>query len=107
MCIRDSIPTVKDEGIETLIQRKAYTRGDSSPWSRILAGRHAGHPQAGLVSTAYAQRAGAHGKPVKWCVGPWTKPAGFGERLTRRGFSNWGVRGMGAATDDVLAGQPN
>jgi GNAT superfamily N-acetyltransferase len=49
----------------------------------------------------------AHGKPVKWCVGPWTKPAGFGERLTRRGFSNWGVRGMGAATDDVLAGQPN
>jgi hypothetical protein len=40
----------------------------------------------------------AHGKPVKWCVGPWTRPADFGERLARRGFTNWDVRGMGCAT---------
>jgi GNAT superfamily N-acetyltransferase len=36
----------------------------------------------------------ATGHPVKWCVGPWTRPDGFGERLARRGFSSWEVRGM-------------
>lgn len=41
----------------------------------------------------------ALGKPVKWCVGPWTRPADFGERLARRGFRAWGVSGMGIATD--------
>ena len=38
------------------------------------------------------------GRPVKWCVGPWTKPADFGERLARRGFGSWEVRGMGRET---------
>lgn len=38
----------------------------------------------------------ADGHPVKWCVGPWTKPDDFGERLARRGFSSWDVRGMAA-----------
>jgi GNAT superfamily N-acetyltransferase len=38
------------------------------------------------------------GHAVKWCVGPWTRPNDFGERLTRRGFSSWDVRGMVAET---------
>ena len=47
---------------------------------------------------------GAIGKPVKWCVGPWTRPRDFGERLARRGFTSWGVRGMGCETTlDVAA----
>ena len=41
---------------------------------------------------------GALGKPVKWCVGPWTRPDDFGERLARRGFRAWDVRGMGIET---------
>src|SRR5262245_251157 len=40
----------------------------------------------------------AHRKPVKWCVGPWTRPEDFGERLARRGFGSWDVRGMGCKT---------
>jgi GNAT superfamily N-acetyltransferase len=40
----------------------------------------------------------AIGRPVKWCVGPWTRPADFGERLLRRGFRSWDVRGMGCHT---------
>jgi GNAT superfamily N-acetyltransferase len=40
----------------------------------------------------------AHGLPVKWCVGPWTEPADFGERLQRRGFVSWDVRGMACDT---------
>src|SRR5262245_33314002 len=36
----------------------------------------------------------ADGHPTKWCVGPWTKPADFGDRLARRGFTSWDVRGM-------------
>jgi GNAT superfamily N-acetyltransferase len=50
------------------------------------------------VSATYA----ATGHPVKWCVGPWTKPADFGPRLASLGFSSWGVRGMVAATSQGL-----
>lgn len=39
------------------------------------------------------------GQPTKWCVGPWTRPAGFEALLARRGFTGWDVRGMGCATD--------
>lgn len=36
----------------------------------------------------------ALGLPFKWCVGPLTEPANFGELLERLGFSSWDVRGM-------------
>lgn len=45
----------------------------------------------------------AMGKPTKWCVGPWTEPADFGDHLTRRGFRSWAVRGMGIDTDAAPA----
>jgi GNAT superfamily N-acetyltransferase len=48
----------------------------------------------------------AAGQPTKWCVGPWTAPADFGERLARRGFSSWEVRGMGCSTDRDLESAP-
>lgn len=34
--------------------------------------------------------------PLKWCVGPWSRPTDQGERLERRGFHSWDVRGMAA-----------
>lgn len=43
------------------------------------------------------------GHPTKWCVGFWTWPEDFGERLTRRGFSHWAVRGMGCDTTSLYA----
>jgi GNAT superfamily N-acetyltransferase len=49
----------------------------------------------------------AHGQPVKWCVGPWTRPADLGERLTRRGFRHWDVRSMGRDTGKPLASPPD
>jgi RimJ/RimL family protein N-acetyltransferase len=36
----------------------------------------------------------AHGTAFKWCVGPWSSPPDLGDRLARRGFRSWGVRGM-------------
>ncbi|HEY8076740.1 MAG TPA: hypothetical protein VIF62_21590 [Labilithrix sp.] len=42
-------------------------------------------------------------RPLKWCVGPWTRPADFGERLARRGFESWDVRGMSIASDAPIA----
>src|SRR5262245_53007116 len=42
----------------------------------------------------------AHGLPVKWSTGPWTRPQDMDERLRRRGFSEWEVRGM--AVDPAL-----
>jgi hypothetical protein len=47
----------------------------------------------------------AEGRPVEWCVGPWTRLEDFGDRLARRGFTSWGVRGMGRDTG-ALAGPP-
>jgi GNAT superfamily N-acetyltransferase len=40
-------------------------------------------------------------RPVKWCVGPWTRPADFGSRLAELGFSSWAVRGMVSETSRV------
>jgi len=45
----------------------------------------------------------ALGVATKWCVGPWTRPQGFGERLSKRGFHSWGVRGMAAPTELRIA----
>ena len=36
----------------------------------------------------------ALGLPFKWCVGPLTEPANFGELLEQFGFTSWDVRGM-------------
>jgi GNAT superfamily N-acetyltransferase len=44
-----------------------------------------------------------HGRATKWCVGYWTKPADFGERLVRHGFAGWDVRGMGCASSLALS----
>jgi len=43
------------------------------------------------------------GLAVKWCVGHWTRPRDFGERLLRRGFERWGVRAMGIFTSAHVA----
>src|SRR5262249_19795941 len=44
----------------------------------------------------------ACGQATKWSVGPWTRPSDFGERLARRGFQSWEVRGMGCYTSAHL-----
>jgi GNAT superfamily N-acetyltransferase len=49
----------------------------------------------------------AHAHPVKWCVGPWTRPEDFGERLARRGFVSWDVRGMGCDSTLALTTPPD
>ncbi len=49
----------------------------------------------------------AIGQRTKWCVGPWTKPDQFGERLTRRGFRSWDVCGMACDTSIVVDVPPD
>lgn len=44
----------------------------------------------------------AHPNGVKWCVGYWTSPSDLGERLARRRFSSWEIRGMGCSTSLAL-----
>jgi hypothetical protein len=53
------------------------------------------------------RRRRAEGRPVKWCVGPWTKPDDFGDRLARRGFEAWGVSGMAITSDARVATPPD
>jgi GNAT superfamily N-acetyltransferase len=56
------------------------------------------------VVAEYASRPGA---PVKWCVGSWTEPEDFRERLRERGFTPTPVRAMVCSTDlrlDVPSG---
>ncbi len=55
------------------------------------------------VVAEYAPR----GAPVKWCVGHWTEPEDFRDRLLARGFTSTAVRAMACATDlrvDVPSG---
>jgi hypothetical protein len=57
-------------------------------WSQVDAGDVEG------VFDEVVERRRAEGRAVKWCVGPWTRPIDMGERLARRGFAGWEVRGM-------------
>jgi GNAT superfamily N-acetyltransferase len=54
-----------------------------------------------IDETVAAYRANGH--RTKWCVGYWTKPHDFGERLSRRRFTSWDVRGMGRDTGNELS----
>ncbi|MBX3207694.1 MAG: GNAT family N-acetyltransferase [Labilithrix sp.] len=49
------------------------------------------------VVAEYSSR--PNGPAVKWCVGHWTEPKDFGERLRQRGFTRTGVRAMACSTD--------
>lgn len=49
------------------------------------------------VVAEHASRPG--GAPVKWCVGHWTEPKDFRERLLERGFEPTAVRAMSCSTD--------
>lgn len=43
------------------------------------------------------------GLPTKWCVGYWTQPPDFGERLATYAFRSWDVRGMIASSTLTFA----
>jgi GNAT superfamily N-acetyltransferase len=49
------------------------------------------------VVADYASRSAR--APVKWCVGHWTEPKDFRERLRDRGFTATAVRAMACSTD--------
>jgi hypothetical protein len=69
----------------------------SSVLNEIVVSRVSDDRAESVIGEAIAHYR-AHGLPVKWCVGPWTKPDDFGERLAARGFRSWDVRGMVRAT---------
>jgi GNAT superfamily N-acetyltransferase len=48
----------------------------------------------------------AHGTAFKWCVGPWSAPDDLGERLSRRGFQSWAVRGMACEPGAIAIAVP-
>lgn len=59
-----------------------------------------------VIDDAIAEYTSA-GQPIKWCVGPWTRPADFAERLAKRGFRHWDTRGMACDTSLELGGAPS
>ncbi|MCA9640421.1 MAG: GNAT family N-acetyltransferase [Myxococcales bacterium] len=69
-----------------------------SGWGNEIALSELSEPEAEGVIDEVIAGYRARGLPTKWYVGYWTRPADFGERLERRGFSVSGVRGMGCET---------
>ncbi len=57
-----------------------------------------------IDETIAACRAAA--QPVKWWVGPWTRPEDMGARLQRRGFVRSDVRAMGCETSRRFSPTP-
>lgn len=51
------------------------------------------------IDEVVARYAPFAGTPVKWCVGHWTEPKDFRERLLARGFTAVPVRAMACSTD--------
>jgi GNAT superfamily N-acetyltransferase len=85
---RDTQIIERDGWYQTITPSSRTTQGNEVVYSRIAA------RDADAVVDATVAQYRAAGVPFKWCVGPLTEPAGFGDVLTARGFTSWAVRGM-------------
>ena len=67
----------------------------SSPWAADNEVLFANlDPDADVDAAVTATIAGYHtlGRPMRWCVYPWTRPTDLGARLIERGAKHWDVR---------------
>jgi GNAT superfamily N-acetyltransferase len=69
--------------------------------NEILLSQVADEDAEGVIDEVLADHR-ARRRPVKWCVGHWTRPADLGQRLERRGFVRHPVRAMGCETARIV-----
>ena len=77
-----------DGWYQTITPSTQSTQGNEVIYSRVPAVD--AERVARETIDGYAQL----GLPFKWCVGPLTEPADFGDVLERLGFTHWDTRGM-------------
>jgi hypothetical protein len=95
--IRDDTTIIERPGWYQVITPSA----PANVWNEVLLSQVADADAERVIDeTCAAYRAAGH--RTKWCVGHWTKPHDFGDRLARRGFLSWDVRGMGRETDTKI-----
>ena len=81
----------------------------SSPWAadnEILFSNLGERASDDEIDAAIAEYQ-ALGRPMRWCVYPWTQPVTLGERLIRRGATHYDVRALVCSTDlplQIVAG---
>ncbi len=86
----------RDGWYQTITPSTGTTQGNEIVYSQL-----ADADVEAVVDATIAQYRAA-GVPFKWCVGPLTTPAGFGDVLASRGFTSWAVRGMAIEVDRFL-----
>lgn len=79
----------RDGWYQTITPSTRSLQGNEVIFSRVAAA------DAERVARDTIATYAALGLPFKWCVGPLTEPADFGELLERLGLTSWAVRGMG------------
>ena len=85
----DDMQVIERDGwYQTITPSTGSTQGNEVIYSRVAAA------DAEDVARATIAQYAAHALPFKWCVGPLTEPANFGDVLERLGFAWWPVRGM-------------
>jgi hypothetical protein len=94
----DTSVIARDDWYQVVTPSAPGTRLNEIAYSKLAPG-DADAAVGAAIATYHAL-----GKPVKWCVGPWTEPVDFNARLARRGFESWDVAGMGGHTDARLHG---
>lgn len=85
---RDTRIVERDGWYQTITPSSGSTLGNEVVLSRLDPATAEDTVRATIAEYAAA------GVPFKWCVGPLTEPAGFGEILERHGFVGLDVRGM-------------
>jgi GNAT superfamily N-acetyltransferase len=78
----------RDGWYQTITPSTRSMQGNEVVWSRVAA------VDAERVARETIAEYAALGLPFKWCVGPLTEPANFGDVLERLGMTSWDVRGM-------------
>lgn len=97
---------LRDDAIVTTADGWHRTLTPSSPWAtddnEILFSNLRGPDVDGEIDRLIGSYA-RHGRPMRWCVYPWTWPADLGERLTARGAVRADIRAMVCPTNLPLA----
>ena len=89
----DAIVTVADGWYKILTPSSAWAADNEILFSRL--GEHDYEAEIDAVLAEYRAR----GRPVRWCVYPWTHPQSLGDRLIARGASHYGVQALVVDTD--------
>lgn len=92
-----------------IVEREGWyqliTPGSKSPSRNMVLFSSVAESDADSVIEETIAQYRAIGAPLRWCVGPPTRPFDFGDRLRQRGFADVDARGMACVPQQFVTSE--